>query len=151
MQFVQLLSDKPNVMKIKALILSISLFCAFSLVQAQCENEIIMCEKYFTQEYISDGQTYRALIHNDQIAEFDITLFSGNTYRFASCSGGAEGNLVFRLFDEQKNQLFSNQNFSNAPYWDFVVETTIDVTVEAQLDINKLESGCALLLIGFKK
>lgn len=120
-------------------------------VSAQCENVLEMCEKHFSEEFISDGQTYRAFLYNDQIAEFDLTLFSGNTYRFASCSGEQDGNLVFRLFDQEKNQLFSNQDFSNSAYWDFAVESTVDVTVEAQLDVNKLESGCAVLLIGFKK
>jgi len=133
-------------------IITLLLLCLSAMnASSQCENVLEMCEKHFSEEFISDGQTYRAFLYNDQIAEFDLTLFSGNTYRFASCSGDQDGNLVFRLFDQEKNQLFSNQDFSNSAYWDFAVESTIDVTVEAQLDVNKLESGCAVLLISFKK
>jgi hypothetical protein len=47
--------------------------------------------------------------------------------------------------------LFTNKEFGNEPYWDLAVANTIDVTIEAQLDPAKLGSGCAVLLIGFKK
>ncbi|MFT5922109.1 MAG: hypothetical protein ACJAU0_002659 [Flavobacteriales bacterium] len=100
---------------------------------------------------MSDGQFYRALLYNDQVAEFETTLFGGNTYRIAACSGEDDGNLIFRLYDQERNLLFSNAEFSNAPYWDFVVENSMNCTIEAQLDLNKQDSGCAVLLIGFKQ
>lgn len=118
--------------------------------QAQCEIIVEGCEEHLT-EYISDGQFYRALLYNDQVAEFETTLFGGNTYRIAACSGEDDGNLIFRLYDQERNLLFSNAEFSNAPYWDFVVENSMNCTIEAQLDLNKQDSGCAVLLIGFKQ
>ena len=120
-------------------------------VHAQCENTVEFCKGNFSQDFISDGQVYKALLYNDQIAEFDISLFGGNTYRISAGSGEGAGNLVFRLYDQEKNLLFTNQDYSNAPYWDFVLESTIDCTIEAQLDLNKSDSGCAILLIGFKE
>lgn len=118
--------------------------------QAQCEIIVEGCEEHLT-EYISDGQFYRALLYNDQVAEFETTLFGGNTYRIAACSGEDDGNLIFRLYDQERNLLFTNAEFSNAPYWDFVVENSMNCTIEAQLDLNKQDSGCAVLLIGFKQ
>lgn len=118
--------------------------------QAQCEIIVDGCEEHLT-EYISDGQFYRALLYNDQVAEFETTLFGGNTYRIAACSGEDDGNLVFRLYDQERNLLFTNAEFSNAPYWDFVVENSMNCTIEAQLDLNKQDSGCAVILIGFKQ
>lgn len=117
---------------------------------AQCEDVADMCDGHFGQEFISDGQNYRALLHSDQIAEFELSLFGGNTYRIAACSGTADGNLIFRIYDQEKNLLFTNQDQANAPYWDFVVESTIECTIEAQLDLTRQESGCAVLLIGFR-
>lgn len=120
-------------------------------VQAQCEQVANTCSDNFGDAYISDGQLYRALLYNDQVAEFETTLFGGNTYRVAACSGEESGNLIFRVFDKEKNLLFTNAEYSNAPYWDFVVESTMTCTIEAQLDLNLQQSGCAVLLIGFKE
>jgi hypothetical protein len=50
-----------------------------------------------------------------------------------------------------RHVLFSNSQFSNADYWDFVVESSINVLVEARLDPNRISSGCAVLLIGFRE
>jgi hypothetical protein len=80
-----------------------------------------------------------------------MSLFGGNTYRIAAGSGEKDNNLIFRIYDKEKNLLYSNSDYSNAAYWDFVVESTIDCTIEAQLDLNKVDSGCAVLLVGFKQ
>lgn len=136
------------------MIKQLSILFAFAFMalasQAQCESIADDCSEHLT-EYISDGQFYRALLYNDQVAEFETTLFGGNTYRIAACSGEEQGNLIFRLFDQEGNLLFTNVDYSNAPYWDFVVENTMNCSIEAQLDLNKQDSGCAVILIGFKQ
>ena len=118
---------------------------------AQCDAQAELCDRYFTSEYISDGQEYRALLHGDQEAEFSTTLFGGNTYRIAACSGEDAGDLIFTVKDSEGNILFSSVGFGNAPYWDFVIENTLEITISARLDQNKKESGCAVVLIGFKQ
>jgi hypothetical protein len=138
-------------MKLRVTILSGLLGLISYTTSAQCDDVASWCTDNLSEEFISDGQTYRALLYNDQIAEFKLTLFGGTTYRVAACSGEENSNLLFRIFDEEKNELFSNTDFANAPYWDFVVDSTIDCKLEAQLDLNKKESGCAVILIGFKE
>ncbi len=69
----------------------------------------------------------------------------------AACSGESDGILVFNVVDKDGNVLFSNKDQGNAPYWDLAVTNTIDVKVEAGLDPTKAGSGCAVMLIGFKK
>jgi len=118
---------------------------------AQCDTIASLCEKNITAEYIPDGQFYRALLKDDETAEFDLTLYGGTTYRIAACSGTSDGNLVFSVYDKEHNLLFSNKDFNNDPYWDLVVANTLDVTIDAVLDTRKSSSGCAVLLIGFKK
>jgi len=118
---------------------------------AQCDSLAGSCEKHISQKYISDGQAYRALLTGQEVAEFKTTLFGGNTYRFAACSGESDGNLVFRIYDQDKNLLFTNKEYSNSPFWDFVIENTMVVSVEANLDQTRLASGCAVIIIGFKK
>jgi hypothetical protein len=59
--------------------------------------------------------------------------------------------MVFDILDQERNLLFTNSDFSNAPYWDFEVKNTIECTIEAKLDPNKKLNGCAQLIIAFKK
>ena len=103
------------------------------------------------ENFISDGQTYRALLLSEEVAEFHTTFYGGTIYRIAACSGLDEGNLIFRVYDQERNLLFSNSEFANSPYWDFKISSTLNCIIEAQLDPTAAESGCAVLLIGFKK
>lgn len=117
---------------------------------AQCDTIAKICSKNFTNDYLSDGQSYRALLVEEQTAEFHLTLYGGSTYRFGACSGLDSGNLIFRLYDEERNELFSNKQHEMAEYWDFKVNSTLDVIVEANLNLEEVRSGCAVLLVGFK-
>lgn len=138
----------------RSIIPSLTLLAALLIAggaHAQCDTIASLCEKNITAEYIPDGQFYRALLKDDETAEFDLTLYGGTTYRIAACSGISDGNLVFSVYDKEHNLLFSNKDFNNDPYWDLVVANTLDVTIDAVLDNRKASSGCAVLLIGFKK
>lgn len=140
---------KKNII-LKALTLVIGL-TVYSSSYAQCDTIASLCEKHITAQFISDGQDYRSLLLDDEIAEFNMTLYGGSTYRFAACSGLADGNLIFSVYDKERNLLFTNKEYSNAPYWDFKITNTIDCIIEANLDPNNLASGCAVLLVGFKQ
>lgn len=122
-----------------------------SLAQAQCDTIANVCYKHMTQQYLSDGQQYRALLLNSEVAEFNSTFFGNTTYRIAACSGLKDGQLVIRIFDKQRNLLFTNIEHKNAPYWDFKFLSSMDCIIEAQLLDPKAKSGCAVLLISFKQ
>ena len=117
---------------------------------AQCDTIATVCGKNFSKEYLSDGQDYRALLVDEQTAEFNLTLYGGSTYRFGACSGLKDGNLLFRVYDAERNEIFSNKDYELSPYWDFKVTNTLEVIVEANLNLDKVESGCAVLLVGFR-
>jgi hypothetical protein len=139
--------NKKLALIIFSLVLCISAKTSF----AQCDTVANVCYKNITAKYISDGQQYRALLLKGENAEFNATLFGGTQYRMAACSGMTDGQLVFSIYDKQHNLLFTNTEHKNAPFWDFKVKNTIDCTIEAKLLNGKLESGCAVLLIGFKQ
>lgn len=122
-----------------------------TVAAAQCDTIASICEKHITAAYIPDGQFYRALLREEETAEFELTLFGGTTYRVAACSGLSDGNLIFSVLDKDRNVLYTNKDQNNDPYWDLVIASTMDVTIEAQLDRTKAASGCAVMLIGFKK
>lgn len=134
---------------------TILLLCLTTLLaadtSAQCDTIASICEKHITNAYISDGQFYRALLFEDETAEFNMTLFGGTTYRMAGCSGLTDGNLMFTVYDKERNLLFSNKEHATGPFWDLVVANTLDVIIEANLDTSKAGSGCAVILVGFKR
>ena len=142
-------------MTISRILLSVALVCSGLLGAAQpstlCDPIAAQCQRHITEQYIPDGQFYRTLLNGDETAEFDLTLFGGTTYRGAACSGNGDGNLIFSVVDKEGHVLFTNRDHGNDPYWDRVVANTIDVAIEAQLDPAKAGSGCAVLMIGFKK
>jgi len=138
----------------KKIILSATFMIGFQLMTfSQCDTIANLCAKHIPNNYISDGQQYRALLLNaEETAEFRTTMFAETIYRFAACSGLKDGNLIFRVLDKDRNVLFTNKDYRNAPYWDFKSKSTIDVIIEAQLDPDRNPgSGCAVLLIGFKE
>jgi hypothetical protein len=122
---------------------------------SQSDTLLKICSKNLTGQYISDGQQYVSLLNGDEIAEFRVTFFAGSVYRISACSGLSNGNLIFTVYDsadpQKRNELFSNKNYKNSPYWDFKFTSTMECVIEAQLDPKGPGSGFAILLIGFKR
>lgn len=122
-----------------------------------CEGTAKIAAQHIKPPFVSDGQTYRALLTAGQNAEFHATFFAGTTYRLAGATGESDGNLIFSVYSVDPNTgvrdlIFSNSQHDNSPYWDFKVTTTVEVAIEAALNPSSgKESGCAVLLIGFKQ
>jgi hypothetical protein len=140
----------------KKYILAFTFFMAGSCIHpivAQCDTIANICARHIVPTFISDGQHYRSLLLNsEEYAEFNTTFFGETTYRIAACSGTSDGNLIFSIYDTDRNLLFSNRKQKNAPYWDFKVKSTLETIIEAQLDPGRNPgSGCAVILIGFKQ
>lgn len=140
---------KKNIL-FKALFIVLGL-TAFNTTNAQCDSTTSFCDNHMKDGFISDGQDHIALLLDDEIAEFNMTLYGGSTYRFSACSGSSDGNLIFSVYDKERNLLFTNKDYNNTPYWDFKINNTLDCIIEANLDPNILASGCAVLLVGFKQ
>lgn len=137
-----------NLLKSLALVIGL---ITYSTTFAQCDTIASLCSKNISANFISDGQDYRSLLLEDEMAEFSMTLYGGSVYRFAACSGLSDGNLLFSVYDKERNLLFTNTDYANAPFWDFKITNTLDCIIEAQLNPNSSASGCAVLLVGFKQ
>lgn len=128
---------------------------AFSLISAlaysQCDTTAFYADKYLGSKYITDGQSYRALVFDDQVAEFHTTFYGNARYRIVAFSGMEKEQLIFSLYDEEDNLLFSNEDHQNSTYWDFDFNATMEGRIEARLDLMKQTSGCAVILIGFER
>jgi len=122
---------------------SITIFAQLDVVMANCE-------KHLSEDYFSDGQQYISLLSGDQIAEFNVIFYGGNTYRIIS-GGNNKQKLNFTVYDINRNELFNNANFKNSDYWDIQFESTIECFIEAKLVSGNNNSGFAVFLIGVKK
>ncbi|NPA37102.1 MAG: hypothetical protein GXO47_09680 [Chlorobi bacterium] len=130
-------------------ILIIISFLSTTTLNSQEEAMLNKCIDNIQSPFIVSGQPFKAFITDDEVAEFHTTLFSGSTYRIVACSA-KEPNIIFSVYDTDRNLLFSNKDYDNSPYWDFKVEGSIECIVEARLDKSKATSGIALILVGFK-
>jgi hypothetical protein len=141
----------------KKQLLVLALLLTGLATNAQCDSTARLCNKHIVPPFVSDGQTYRALVMSGQTAEFHTTFFAGSTYRIAAASGLTEGNLIFSIYSYDPNTgdrqlIFTNSQHNYAPYWDFKVTTTVEVVIEASLNpASGKDSGCAVLLIGFRQ
>jgi hypothetical protein len=138
------------------LVALLSVVTVGNVFSQDCERIVDNCEKLLNEDtdgskYISDGQVYTAFLDRDQEAVFQTTFFGGSTYRIAASAGDDEDYVIFTIKDPQGNILFTNKNYKNAPYWDFEVNETLPVTIITQLDPDLKVTGCAVMLIGFKK
>src|ERR1039458_2222066 len=127
-----------NKFVMRKILISLTFFSAILLsprvLLAQCDTVANACAKNMARQFLSDGQEYRALLLNsDETAEFHSTFYGGTTYRVVACSGMGDGNLIFSVFDGDRNLLFTNSDYKNTPFWDFRVNSTIDCIIEARL------------------
>lgn len=137
----------------------IGLYILFSLVAANwsysqdCETLIKVCENILKgkdKKFVSDGQVYTAFLDREK-AEFKTTFYGGTTYRIAATAGNEDNFVIFTVKDMDGNVLFTNRKFKNTSYWDFKVPRTIPVIIETELDLDKKITGCAVMMIGFKR
>jgi hypothetical protein len=141
-----------NIIVLLILFFSIS----FGTTYAQdCEAIVKICNAYLNgnnkkSNFVSDGQVYTAFLDREK-AEFKTTFFGGTVYRIVASAGDDDNFVIFTVKDLQGNILFSNKHYKNSPYWDFKVPSTIPVIIETELDLDKKVTGCAVMLIGFKK
>jgi hypothetical protein len=137
------------------IILSMFFFASLAVQAQDCERIVKNCEQQLKagtngSEFISDGQVYTAFLDREK-AEFTTTFFAGTTYRIAASAGAKDNYVIFTIKDPEGHVLFSNKNYKNAPYWDFKIIETLPVTIETELDLDLKVTGCAVMLIGFKK
>ena len=141
----------------KLILFSAIVFSTLGAQAQECDSLVNVCYKYLATKttngrgYISDGQVYQAFVDAEQSAEFKVTLYGKSWYRIATSAGIKDNYVIFNVYDQERNLLFSNADYDNEPYWDFFIDNTLDVYVEAYLDIDKKVSGCLVLLIGFNK
>ena len=135
----------------KNILLLISFIFAQIIAIGQIDNTLQLCDQNITHPFVSDGQEYRALLNEGELAEFNVIFYGGSTYRISACSGDKEGNLMFSIYDRERNLLFSSAENEGSSFWDFKINNTVKLIIEAELKENANNSGFAFIQIGFKQ
>ena len=117
---------------------------------SQVEQLQNICSLYFSPEFITDGQEYFAALKPDQKVEFKTTFYGENTYRIVACTNLKKGDLIFTLYDTEKNLLFSNASYDYTQYWDFKFASTITCVIQVDVKNTKFIPGYVMLLVGYK-
>lgn len=107
------------------------------------------CLEQLKSPFIASGQPFKAFLTGTEVAEFHTTFFKGGLYRIVT-SSHENNNVIFSIYDKERNLLFSNSNYDAASYWDFKIEGSIECIVEAKLNEEVSTSGIALMMIGFR-
>ncbi len=140
-------------MKKLALYVVLSLVAANYSYSQDCETLVKVCENIMKgkdKKFVSDGQVYTAFLDREK-AEFKTTFYGGTVYRIAATAGNEDNFVIFTVRDMDGNVLFTNRNHKNSNYWDFKVPRTLPVVIETELDLDKKITGCAVMMIGFKR
>lgn len=106
------------------------------------------CNQYIKSPFIKNSNPMKAFLSGDEIAEFHATFFKGTMYRIVACSGD-NSNVPFSILDKSGKVLFSNDQYSLKPYWDFVMEGDLDCIIEARLSDSSKASGVVSVQIAF--
>ena len=134
--------------------LTVVLFFAFLGLNQKAEAQITqlqhICSLYFSPEYISDGQEYFAQLEPNRKVEFRTPFFGDNTYRIVACTNLTNSDLIFSVYDTEKNLLFSNADYNLSPYWDFRFTSTVTCIIQIDVRSQKFTPGFVMMLIGYK-
>ncbi|OFY20663.1 MAG: hypothetical protein A2W98_00925 [Bacteroidetes bacterium GWF2_33_38] len=108
------------------------------------------------EPYLYNGQLNSAILNEGDVAELLLTFYGGQDYRILVCSQDMLGTVEFKLFDTERNEIFSNKEHNLVNVWDFNANSTqqliVQVKVPAPTEKKELvNSGCVSILVGFKE
>ena len=123
----------------------------YSNAQEEIENNFRNCSQYFNSDYVSTGQDYIAKLDQNNKATFHTTFYEGTQYRIVACSNFDKPKLILKVYDTEKNLLFSNINHNYTPFWNLAFTSTVDCIIEISVNVQQNLKKPVKLLIGFKK
>ncbi len=145
----------------KRIFLFLSVIALFSIApvnsaHAQCKS---FTKKHCLSQlspFVYNGQLNSAVLTQGDVADLMLTFYPDQDYRVFVCYDDAFGNVEFRLYDSNKNLIYTNKDNDYLPYWDFSSSETMQLILrviipEKAQDQIAVKSGCVSILVGFKE
>lgn len=138
------------------------LFLVTFVANAQCKLHVKKQCLPALAPYSQSGQMSSARFAPGENAELQVTFNSGINYRLMVCSEGVLGDVNFKVFDSDKQEVYSskkNEDEKNSPaakVWDFNVANTQQLNIVVDIppsdSPNKIiPEGCISIIVGFKQ
>jgi hypothetical protein len=105
--------------------------------------------------YTHDGNYHAAILVEGEEAELYKTFYSDMEYRVSICGEDKLPEVEFKVFDANKNVLYSNKDANYAKTWDFKLQSSQQLKLVVKVNtLNKPgetpASGCVAIMFGFK-
>jgi hypothetical protein len=105
--------------------------------------------------YTHDGNYHAAILVEGEEAELYKTFYSDMDYRVSICGEDKLPDVEFKVFDANKNVLYSNKDANYAKTWDFKLQSSQQLKIVVKVNsFNKPDSepasGCVAIMFGFK-
>lgn len=142
-------------MKLLRIIPLILIFIAYSAdAGAQCKG---FAKKVCLPElgsYTHDGNYHAAVLVEGEEAELYKTFYADMDYRLAVCGAENLPNVEFRIYDTNRNELFSSKD-SGSKVWDFKLQSSQQLKLVVKVSSFNQPggipaSGCVSIMFGFK-
>ena len=105
--------------------------------------------------YTHDGNYHAAILVEGEEAELYKTFYSDMEYRVSICGEDKLPEVEFKVFDANKNVLYSNKDANYAKTWDFKLQSSQQLKLVVKVNtLNKPgetpASGCVAIMFGLK-
>lgn len=141
----------PEMKKISLLIFAIA---QVSMALGQCKGFVKNNCGEAMGEYVPGESFNAAKLFPGDVAEVEMTFYSGIDYRLLICSHEMLGDVRFQLSDEEDEILYDNAEFQFKENFDFRMEGTRTLTLKLMVPENEDASinpqGCVAILLGRK-
>lgn len=107
--------------------------------------------------YIFNGQLNSAKLMEGEFAELVLSLHANMEYRILVCGQENIGQLEYKIYDANNNELYYNKDYDYVNYWDFKSASTQQLIIKIKVPENQdrapgaiKQTGCVAILVGFK-
>lgn len=128
-----------------------------SLTQAQCKAFAKETCLPLMAPFTHNGQLNSVTLTAGHSVQLEMTFYKGQNYRILVCAQEVLGKVTFKVFDADKNLVYSSKEKAGADYWDFNLKSTQQLFIEVAAALppgtsnNNPPSGCVTLLVGFEE
>ena len=94
--------------------------------------------------FVYSGRINSAVLLPGDHSELSLTFYSGRTYRIILKSQETIGDVFFVIRDANRKQLFSSDKLNRSDFYDFISESTQQLTIEMMVPERDSKSEVAL-------
>ncbi len=116
---------------------------------AQCKSAVKEGIKKLAP-YTHNGQVNNVTLILGEPSEIHLSLYKGLNYKFQIGSENALGKVTFKIWDEDKNEIYNSATSADPESWVFYSNSTQNLIIEIYTK-DKEKQGCAYLIVGMQQ